>query len=38
MQRPGIVDIEVSVTDGKPTQIVISGTARIVFTTEIALD
>lgn len=39
MQRPGCVDIEVSVDDdGNPRQIVISGTARIVFTTDIRLD
>jgi PhzF family phenazine biosynthesis protein len=37
MQRPGTVNIEVSVTDGQPSQIVISGTARVVFTTEITL-
>ncbi len=37
MNRPGVVDIEVSVADGQPTQIVISGTARVVFTTEIVL-
>lgn len=37
MQRPGKVDIEVSVSDGEPTQIVISGTARVVFTTDILL-
>jgi PhzF family phenazine biosynthesis protein len=38
MQRPGCVDVDVSVAaDGAPTQIVISGTARIVFTTEICV-
>jgi PhzF family phenazine biosynthesis protein len=37
MNRPGMVDIEVSVLDGEPSQIVISGTARIVFTTDITL-
>jgi PhzF family phenazine biosynthesis protein len=38
MERPGEVDVEVEVRDGGPTQIHISGAARVVFTTEIALD
>ena len=38
MQRPGVVDVEVAVVDGKPAQITISGTARVVFTSEGALD
>ena len=37
MSRPGMVNIEVSVSDEQPTQIVISGTARVVFTTDIVL-
>jgi PhzF family phenazine biosynthesis protein len=38
MDRPGMVEVEVSVENGAPTGIVISGTARIVFQTEISLD
>jgi predicted PhzF superfamily epimerase YddE/YHI9 len=37
MNRPGVVDIEVSVRDGEPSEIVMSGTARVVFTTDITL-
>ena len=38
VDRPGEVDVEVEVTDGQPSRIHISGVARVVFTTEIALD
>lgn len=38
MHRPGEIEIEVEVSNGEPTQIHISGTARVVFTTEITLD
>jgi PhzF family phenazine biosynthesis protein len=38
MQRAGEVDVEVEVSGGEPTRIHISGAARVVFTTEIALD
>jgi len=32
------VDVEVEVADGAATTITISGTARVVFTTQITLD
>ena len=38
MQRPGEVHVEVVAKDGKPVQMNMKGTARIVFRTEIALD
>jgi PhzF family phenazine biosynthesis protein len=38
MERPGEVDVEVETADGAPTRIRMSGTARIVFTTEVTLD
>ena len=38
MERPGEVDVEVEVSNGAPSRVHISGTARVVFTTEIALD
>jgi len=38
MHRPGEIEVEVEVANGEPTQIHISGTARVVFTTEITLD
>jgi PhzF family phenazine biosynthesis protein len=38
MQRPGEVDVEVQTEGGRPTRILMSGTARIVFTTEVTLD
>jgi PhzF family phenazine biosynthesis protein len=38
MSRPGEVNVSVDVTDGKPRRIHMSGTARIVFRTEITLD
>ena len=38
MERPGEVDVEVEVQGNEPRRIHISGAARVVFTTEIALD
>ena len=38
MQRPGEVEVEVEVVDGKAAGITISGSARIVFTTQVVLD
>jgi len=38
MSRPGEVDVEVEVQGNEPRRIHISGAARVVFTTEIALD
>jgi PhzF family phenazine biosynthesis protein len=38
MSRPGEVEVEVQTEGGAPSKILMSGTARIVFTTEIALD
>jgi predicted PhzF superfamily epimerase YddE/YHI9 len=38
MERPGEVDVEVEVQGNQPRRIHISGAARVVFTTEIALD
>ncbi len=38
MQRPGEVDVEVEARGGESVRISISGAARVVFTTEIALD
>ncbi|MEI8297024.1 MAG: PhzF family phenazine biosynthesis isomerase [Pseudomonadota bacterium] len=38
MDRHGEVDVEVEVADGAATTITISGTARVVFTTQITLD
>jgi PhzF family phenazine biosynthesis protein len=38
MDRPGEVDVEVEVSGGEPTRIHISGAARVVFRTDIALD
>ncbi len=38
MERPGEVDVEVEVSGGQPTRIHISGAARVVFRTDIALD
>ncbi|MCZ8132387.1 MAG: PhzF family phenazine biosynthesis isomerase [Steroidobacteraceae bacterium] len=37
MHRPGEVGIEVAVKDGKPVAVKMTGTARIVFRTELAL-
>jgi PhzF family phenazine biosynthesis protein len=38
MDRPGEVEVEVEVSGGQPTRIHISGAARVVFRTDIALD
>ena len=38
MERPGEVDVEVEASGQAPTRVHISGAARVVFTTEIALD
>ncbi|MBS0395667.1 MAG: PhzF family phenazine biosynthesis isomerase [Proteobacteria bacterium] len=38
MDRPGEIDVEVEVADGRARRIHISGTARVVFTTEVTLD
>ncbi len=38
LDRHGEVDVDVEVVDGEATTITISGTARVVFTTEIVLD
>jgi PhzF family phenazine biosynthesis protein len=38
MNRPGEVSVSIEVTDGRPTRVYMSGTARIVFRTEIVLD
>ena len=38
MERPGEVDVEVEVQGNEPHRIHISGAARVVFTTEVALD
>jgi PhzF family phenazine biosynthesis protein len=38
MQRPGEVDVEVETAGGAPTRVRMSGTARIVFTTQVTLD
>lgn len=38
MDRPGEVHVEVEAKDGKPLQMHMKGTARIVYRTEIALD
>jgi PhzF family phenazine biosynthesis protein len=38
MDRHGEVDVDVEVVDGSAATITISGTARVVFTTEITLD
>jgi PhzF family phenazine biosynthesis protein len=38
MDRPGEVEVEIEAADGKPARIRMSGTARIVFTTEVMLE
>ena len=38
MLRPGEVDVEVQTEGGVPVRILMSGTARVVFTTEVTLD
>ena len=38
MHRPGEVDVEIEAQGRRPVRIRMSGTARVVFTTEIALD
>lgn len=38
MARPGEVEVEVQTEGGVPSRILMSGTARVVFTTEITLD
>jgi PhzF family phenazine biosynthesis protein len=38
MERPGEVEVEIEADAGKPTRIRMSGTARIVFTTEVVLE
>jgi len=38
MSRPGEVDVEVQTEGGVPSRILMSGTARVVFTTQIVLD
>ena len=38
VERPGEVDVEVLTEAGVPSRILMSGTARVVFTTEVTLD
>jgi PhzF family phenazine biosynthesis protein len=38
MHRPGEVRVEVAVENGAPTTVTMSGTARVVYATEISLD
>lgn len=38
MQRPGEVHVEVDAPDGKPSRMTMTGTARIVYRTELALE